>query len=80
MSNQFNQLALFEGVADLQLTWDSDEETTSTFYLASNADEPQVKKVPRPAFKRASARRDEARRALYDHGGSSRRPGRKRAR
>src|SRR5205814_575648 len=63
-------------VADLQLTLDTDEDTTSTFSLPSNVDEPQVAKHPRVARVRPSpTRRDDARRALYDHGESSRRPG-----
>jgi signal transduction histidine kinase len=63
-------------VADLQLILDTDEDTTSTFSLASNMDEPQVAKRPRaPRARTAPQRRDDARRALYDHGETGRRPG-----
>jgi signal transduction histidine kinase len=63
-------------VADLSLMLDTDEDTTSTFSLASNMDEPQEAKRPRAARVRPSPlRRDDNRRALYDHGESLRRPG-----
>lgn len=63
-------------VADITLTLQTDEETESTFSLGSNMDEPQVAKHPRAARLRpAPQRRDDNRRALYDHGESGRRPG-----
>jgi signal transduction histidine kinase len=63
-------------VADLQLTLDTDEDTTSTFSLPANTDEPQVAQRPRSARLRPlPQRRDDARRALWDHGESWRRPG-----
>ena len=63
-------------VADLQLTFDTDEDTSTTFSLPSNTDEPQVAKRPRaPHLRPLQARRDDARRALTDHGESERRPG-----
>jgi len=64
-------------VADLTLNLDTGEEdTTSTFSLGSNMDEPQEAKHPRAARMRPlPQRRDDARRAIYDHGESERRPG-----
>jgi signal transduction histidine kinase len=62
-------------VADLQLTLDTDEDTTATFSLAPEADEPKVARRPRATKRPLAARREDARRALLDHGESSRRPG-----
>jgi len=63
-------------VADIQLTFEIDDDTTSTFSLGSNMDEPQVAKRPRaPRARPAPVRRDDARRAIYDHGESTRPPG-----
>jgi signal transduction histidine kinase len=63
-------------VAVLNLILDTDEETTSTFSLGSNMDEPMEAKRPRAARVRPlPQRRDDSRRALYDHGESERRPG-----
>jgi len=62
--------------ADLELALDTDEDTVSTFTYGSNMDEAQVAKHPKAARLRPVAqRRDDARRALYDHGESTRRPG-----
>jgi signal transduction histidine kinase len=62
--------------ADLELALDTDEDTTSTFAFGSNMEEAQVAKHPRAAHLRPMAqRRDDARRAIYDHGESTRRPG-----
>jgi len=62
-------------VADLQLTLDTDEDTTATFSLAPETDEPKVARRPRATKRPLAARREDARRALLDHGESSRRPG-----
>lgn len=63
--------------ADLALTLDTDEDTVSTFSLAQSMEEAQVAKRPRSLVKQKPAvqRREEARRALLDHGESTRRPG-----
>jgi signal transduction histidine kinase len=63
--------------ADLVLTYETDEDTVSTVSLTQSAEDPQVSKRPRANIhaKSAQLRRDEARRALYDHGESSRAPG-----
>jgi signal transduction histidine kinase len=62
----------------LDLVWkdESDEDSANTFSLGPNQEEPTVKKRPRPGRRgdRESWRTD-ARRALYDHGQSMRRPG-----
>jgi signal transduction histidine kinase len=63
-------------VADLEWAPDSDEEVSKTFSLTPNMDEPVVKKKPRNSRTRSDrARREDFRRALYDHGQSTRRPG-----
>ncbi len=62
-------------VAGIRLNFDTDEETTATFELPSKTVEPTVKKNPKEIRSRGpGARRDDARRALYDHGENSRRP------
>jgi signal transduction histidine kinase len=62
--------------ADLALTLDTDEDTVSTYSLAQSMEEAQVIKRPRSTRSRTLAqRRDETRRALYDHGESTRAPG-----
>jgi signal transduction histidine kinase len=61
-------------VTYLELSWTDDEDTISTFSLAANTDEPQVARRPARS-KSSAARRDEARRALVDHGEYARRPG-----
>jgi hypothetical protein len=66
------------GGADLELTINSDEDTVSIFSLPQSSAEAKVankpSSSPHPA-KPLPLRRDEARRAYYDHGGSSRPPG-----
>jgi signal transduction histidine kinase len=62
--------------ADLALTLDTDEDTVSTFSLAQSMEEAQVAKRLRPARQKPlPQRRDDTRRALYDHGESTRPPG-----
>jgi signal transduction histidine kinase len=62
--------------ADLALTLDTDEDTVSTFSLAQSMEEAQVAKRLRPARQKPlPQRREDARRALYDHGESTRAPG-----
>lgn len=64
------------GVEKMDLTFDTDEETTSVFSLTSAMDEPQVAQRPRAFRPRPlQARRDDLRHALLDHGESGRRPG-----
>ena len=64
-------------VANIEFSFDSDEETTVNFHLDFAAEEAQVKRTPRPARKAKAQAvvRHENRRALYDHGDSLRRPG-----
>lgn len=62
--------------ADLALTLDRGEDTVSTISLAQASVEAKVASRPRAVKpKSPSQRREEARRAYYDHGESSRRPG-----
>ncbi len=62
-------------VADVQLTLDTDEETVSTFSLASESDQPTVAKRPRTQRNRGEkARLYDSRRALLDRGHVFRRP------
>jgi signal transduction histidine kinase len=63
-------------VADLEWAPDSDEDVSKTFSLAPSMDEPLVKKRPRNSHVRTDrVRREDLRRALYDHGQSTRLPG-----
>ncbi|HEX9103962.1 MAG TPA: HAMP domain-containing protein, partial [Polyangia bacterium] len=62
--------------ADLVLNLDTDEDTVSSFALGQSMEDAQVDKKPRPVAKKTpQQRREEARRAYYDHGESTRRPG-----
>jgi signal transduction histidine kinase len=62
--------------ADLALTLDKGEDTVSTFSLAQTSEEAKVASRPRAVKQKSQAqRRDEARRAYYDHGESTRPPG-----
>jgi two-component system, NtrC family, sensor kinase len=62
--------------ADLALALDTDEDTVSTFSLAQSQETAEVNKHARPARgKTLPQRRDDTRRALYDHGESTRAPG-----
>ena len=54
--------------ADLVLNLDTDEDTVSTFSLAQTMEDAQVKKALRVRQKPQPQRREEARRAYYDHG------------
>jgi signal transduction histidine kinase len=58
-------------VSLLELTWDSDEDTTKTFSLPPETEETVVRKKTR--MPRLSA--NEVRRVLYDHGETGRAPG-----
>jgi len=61
---------------DLVLYLDTDEDTVSSFALAQSMEEAKVDKKPRQVSKKPPAqRREEARRAYYDHGESTRPPG-----
>jgi signal transduction histidine kinase len=63
-------------LTDVSITLDTDEDTTSTFSLAPDTDEPKVARAPRPRSTRPQPlRREEQRRELLDHGESARRPG-----
>jgi two-component system NtrC family sensor kinase len=64
--------------ADLvDLTLDTDEDDALSFSLATSMDEAQVNKRPRSPARQKSQqqRREDGRRAYYDHGESSRPPG-----
>ena len=55
---------------------DTDEDTVSSFALAQSMEDAKVDKKPRQVAKKSPLqRREEARRAYYDHGESTRRPG-----
>ena len=61
--------------ADLKLTLDMQDDTVS-FTLPQSAEDPQVAKKPHTTkTKTTPQRREEARRAYYDHGESTRAPG-----
>jgi two-component system NtrC family sensor kinase len=61
---------------DLVLNLDTDEDTVSSFALGQSMEDAKVDKKPRPVAKRTPLqRREEARRAYYDHGESTRPPG-----
>jgi signal transduction histidine kinase len=61
---------------DLALNLDTDEDTVSTFSLAQSMEEAKVAKHPSARKQKAlPQRREEARRAFYDHGESARPPG-----
>src|SRR4051812_31622088 len=53
----------------------ADEDTTTTFSLASNTAEPKIAHRATGRAKSGPQRRDDARRALLDHGDSLRAPG-----
>jgi signal transduction histidine kinase len=57
----------------------ADEDTTTTFSLASNTAEPKVAHRATGRSRSPSQRRDDARRALLDHGDGHRGPGRRSA-
>jgi signal transduction histidine kinase len=64
------------GADEVKITLDTDEDTVSTLSLAPSMEDAQVNKRPRPiARPRPTQRREEARRAYYDHGESTRTPG-----
>ncbi|HEY2746674.1 MAG TPA: HAMP domain-containing sensor histidine kinase [Polyangia bacterium] len=64
--------------ADLFLSLDTDEDTVSSFALGQSMEDAKIDKKPRPVAKKTpTQRREEARRAYYDHGESTRRPGRR---
>ncbi len=64
------------GATNLVLTLSPDEETVTTFELGAGAADAKVATKALPSKpKLPSQRREEARRAYYDHGESSRRPG-----
>jgi signal transduction histidine kinase len=61
---------------DLVLNLDTDEDTVSSFALGQSMEDAKVDKKLRPAAKKPPLqRREEARRAYYDHGESTRAPG-----
>ena len=61
---------------DLVLNLDTDEDTVSSFALGQSMEEAKVDKKPRQVAKKTPLqRREEARRAYYDHGESTRPPG-----
>src|SRR4051812_20506849 len=61
---------------DLVLNLDTDEDTVSSFALGQSMEDAKVDKKPRQVTKRSPLqRREEARRAYYDHGESTRAPG-----
>jgi two-component system, NtrC family, sensor kinase len=61
---------------NLVLNLDTDEDTVSSFALGQSMEDAKVDKKPRQVAKRSPVqRREEARRAYYDHGESTRPPG-----
>jgi signal transduction histidine kinase len=76
INEELKNVKLRHPVSYLELSLGTtDEDTTTTFSLASNTDEPKVAKRPTGRSKPPPWRRDEARRALTDHGDSLRAPG-----
>ncbi len=71
------ELRRHQTVANIELTFDTDEDTTVNFHLNFTQEEPEIKKTPRLHRKQRplNQARYEARRALMDHGDSLRRPG-----
>ena len=67
------ELRFHPHVANIEVKYEGDEDTTS-FTLGFREEEPRIKSTPHPARKRPAVRRDEVRRALSDHGESSRPP------
>jgi signal transduction histidine kinase len=74
INEELKNVKLRHPATDLKLSLATDEDTISTFSLASNTDEPEVKKRASRSKSKAE-RKEEARRALNDHGDSMRRPG-----
>ncbi len=70
------ELQKHRSVANIEFSYDTDEETTS-YVLIFTDEEPRIKKTPRPPHKSrpANVTRYETRRAFYDHGESLRPPG-----
>ena len=61
---------------DLVLNLDTDEDTVSSFALGQSMEDAKIDKKPRQVAQEVAAqRREEARRAYYDHGESTRPPG-----
>jgi len=61
---------------DLVLVFDNDEDTVLSFALGQSKEDAKVDKKPRQVAKKSPLqRREEARRAYYDHGETTRRPG-----
>jgi signal transduction histidine kinase len=71
------ELRRHPSVSNVEFSFDSDEDTTVNFHLAFTEEEPRIQHTPRPQRKirPAPQRRDDARRALADHGESERAPG-----
>ncbi|HEX2569959.1 MAG TPA: ATP-binding protein [Polyangia bacterium] len=64
-------------VDKIEFTFDSDEDTTVSFHLDFAQEDPQIEHTARPQRRQRPPvqRRDEARRALLDHGETGRAPG-----
>lgn len=63
-------------LANIELTIDSDEEdTTVSYHLGFQEEEPNIKSTSRPVKKPPPPKREEARRALIEHGENDRPPG-----
>jgi signal transduction histidine kinase len=75
INEELKNVKLRHPVSYLELSMATDEDTISTFSLASHSDEPQVARRASARTKTGAQRREDARRALADHGDSSRRPG-----
>jgi two-component system NtrC family sensor kinase len=71
------ELRRHPSVANLEFSYDSDEETRTDIRIGVTRETPEIKHTPRPEKKlRAGLQlRQDVRRSLYDHGESSRRPG-----
>jgi two-component system, NtrC family, sensor kinase len=75
IGEEIKNVKLRHPVSYLELSMASDEDTITTISLASNTDETQVAKRASARTKSGPQRREEARRALIDHGENTRRPG-----
>jgi signal transduction histidine kinase len=76
INDELKNVKLRHPVSYLELALGTaDEDTTTTFSLPSNTAEPKVAKRPTGRARSQQQRRDDARRALLDHGDSLRSPG-----
>ena len=71
------ELRRHRSVANIEFSYDSDEDTRTAIQVGAARDRPEIKHTPRPPRKMRSGTqlRQDTRRSLYDHGDSARRPG-----